>query len=144
MFSATNRLRRTVLSLGSAAVSSVIVCCVVILTNYDEFSRSLTSWFLFVRGAVLIILLAWLITLPLVLSFKQLAGWRFWFLLITGTLIGPALCSGLNFCIGLADSTRHVDILESWRVELVITTISLLATALYLVSLKYFIPQSAQ
>jgi hypothetical protein len=54
------------------------VCAVVIAFNYGEFSRSFTSWFLFVRGSVVVITLAWLITLPLVMLFSRFDGWRLW------------------------------------------------------------------
>jgi len=109
----------------------------VIACNYDEFSRSLTSWFLFVRGAFLIIMLAWVVTLPFVMLVSRFSGWRFWFLAVTGTSMGPALLIVLNFCIGLAEPSQRFDIVEGWKTELLVTAISLIATALYLGTLKF-------
>ncbi len=135
--SPANRISCAALSFVCAVVASVIVCAVMIAFNYDEFSRSFTSWFLFIRGAVLVIMLAWVITLPLVLLISRLDGWRFWFLAISGTLTGPALLIALNLCIRLAEPSQKFDIVEGWKVESVVTGISLIATALYLGMLSF-------
>jgi hypothetical protein len=135
--SPANRRSRAAPSFVCAVVASVIVCAVMIAFNFEEFSRSFTSWFLFIRGAVLVILLAWVITLPLVLLISRFDGWRFWFLAISGTLIGPALLIALNLCIRLAEPSQKFDIVEGWKVESVVTGISLIATALYLGTLSF-------
>jgi hypothetical protein len=134
--SPANRLSRAALSLVCAVLASVIVCAVVITYNYGEFSRSLSSWFVFIRGAVLIIMLAWLVTLPFVLLISRFSGWHFWFLAVCGTLMGPALLMVLNLCIRLAEWSPTFDIVEGWKPQLVVTAISLIATALYLGTLK--------
>jgi hypothetical protein len=120
-----------------AVLAAVIVCAVVIAYNYEAFSQSLTGWFLFVRGAVLVIMLAWVITLPLVLWVGRFDGWRFWVLAVSGTFIGPALSIALNLCIRLAEPSQKFDIVEGWKVEAVVTAISLIATALYLGTLRF-------
>jgi hypothetical protein len=135
--SPANRLSRAALSLVCAVLASVIVCAVVIAYNYEEFSRSLTSWFLFIRGAVLIIMLAWVVTLPFVLLISRFNGWRFWFLAFSGALMGPALSIVLNLCIRLVEPSQTFDIVENWKTELVVTAISLIATALYLGTLRF-------
>lgn len=109
----------------------------MIAFNHEEFSRSFTSWFVFVRGAALVITLAWVITLPLVLLVRRFDGWRFWFLAVSGTLVGPALMIALNLCIRLAKPTLEFDIVEGWRVQSVVTAISLIATALYFGTLRF-------
>jgi predicted MFS family arabinose efflux permease len=136
-FSPANRLSRAVLSLACADLASVIVCAVVIACDYEEFSRSFTSWFLFVRGAALIIALAWVITLPMVFLVSRFDGWRFWFLAFSGTLVGPALSLALNLCVRLAEPSQEFDIVEGWKVQSVVTAISLIATALYLGTLRF-------
>jgi hypothetical protein len=130
--SPANRLSRAALSLVCAVLASVIIGGVVIACNYEEFSQSITSWFLFVRGSVLVIMLAWVVTMPLVLVVGRFDGWRFWLLAITGTLIGPALMIALNLCIRVAQPSQKFDVVEGWKTELVVTAISLIATALYL------------
>jgi hypothetical protein len=135
--SPANRLFRSALSLVCAVLASVIVCTVVIISNYEEFSQSFTSWFLFIRGAVLVIVLAWLITLPLVLLINRFDGWRSWFLAVSGTLMGPALLVAVNLGIRLAEPSQKFDVVEGWKVESVVTAISLIATALYLGTLRY-------
>jgi predicted MFS family arabinose efflux permease len=135
--SPANRLGRAALSLVCAVFASVIVCSVVIACNYEEFSRSLTSWFVFIRGAVLIIALAWVVTLPLVLLISRFNGWRLWFLAASGTSMGPALLIVLNLCIRLAKPSQTFDIVEGWKIQLVATAISLIATALYLGTLRF-------
>jgi hypothetical protein len=135
--SPANRLSRAALSLVCAVLASVIICAVVIAYSYEDFSQSLSSWFLFIRGAFLIIMLAWVVTLPFVLLISRFIGWRFWFLAISGTLMGPALLIGLNFCIRLAEPSQTFDIVESWKTELVVTAISFIATALYLGTLRF-------
>jgi predicted MFS family arabinose efflux permease len=82
-------------------------------------------------------MLAWVVTLPFVLLISRFIGWRFWFLAISGTLMGPALLIGLNFCIRLAEPSQTFDIVESWKTELVVTAISFIATALYLGTLRF-------
>jgi hypothetical protein len=134
--SLAKRLSRAALSLVYAVLASVTVCAVVIASNYEEFSRSFTSWFLFIRGAVFVIMLAWVITLPLVLWISRFDGWRFWFLAVSGTFIGPALLIAINLCIRLAAPSQKFDIVEGWKVEAVVTAISLIATALYLGTLR--------
>jgi len=111
----------------------------MITFNYEEFGflMSFTSWYLFIRGAVLVTMLAWVITLPLVLLISRFDGWRFWFLAISGTLIGPALLIALNQYIRLAEPSQKFDIVEGWKVELVVTGVSSLATALYLGTLSF-------
>jgi len=115
--SPANRLSRAALSLVCAVLASVIVCAVVIAYNYEAFSQSLTSWFLFVRGAVLVIMLAWVITLPFVLCVSRFDGWRFWFLAVSGPFIGPGLLIALNLCIRLAEPSQKFDIVEGWKIE---------------------------
>jgi hypothetical protein len=136
-FSPVNRSCRALLSLVCAIVASVIVCAVVIAYNYDEFSQSLSSWLVFIRGAALIIMLAWFITLPLVLLICRFDGLRFWFLAATGTLVGPALLIALNFYIRLAEPSQRFDLVEGWGMESVVTAISLIATALYLGTVRF-------
>jgi len=131
-----NRLSRAVLSLLCAIFASVIVLACVIAFNYEQFSQSLTSWGVFIRGAVLIIAIAWVVTLPLVLLISRFDGWRFWFLAASGTAVGPALLIALNLCIRLAAPSQAFSVVDSWKVELVVTAISLTATSLYLVTLK--------
>lgn len=143
LFSPSSRLCRAALSLACAVVASVIVCVVMVAFNYEEFSRSLTSWFLFIRGAVLVILLAWGITLPFVLMINRFDGWRFWFLAVSGSLIGPALSIALNLGIRLAEHQRF-DIVEGWKVESVVTAISLIGTSLYLGFLRFSARRHAQ
>jgi hypothetical protein len=82
-------------------------------------------------------MLAWVVTLPFVLLISRFNGWRFWFLAASGTLMGPALLIALNFCIRLAEQSRPFDIVEGWKSELVVTAISLIATALYLGTLRF-------
>jgi hypothetical protein len=135
-FLPTNRLRRSVLSLVCAVFASVIVCVVLAASNYEQFSQSISSWFLFVRGAVLVVTIGWLVTLPLVLLINRFDGWRFWVLALSGTFTGPALLIVLNLCIRLAEPSQKFDILEGWKVESVVTAISLIATALYLGTLR--------
>jgi hypothetical protein len=137
LVSPTNRLGRSALSLVCAVLASVIVCAVVIASDYEEFSRSISRWFLFIRGAVLVIMIAWVVTLPLVLLISRFDGWRFWFLALSGTLTGPLLMIALNLCIRLAEPSQKFDIVEGWKVELVVTTISLISTALYLGTLRF-------
>src|SRR5579872_4105311 len=74
LLSPANRLRRVALSLASAVLASIVVCAGVIAFNYEEFSQSFTSWFLFIRGGVLVIMLAWVVTLPLVLLISRFDG----------------------------------------------------------------------
>ncbi|MGA9069441.1 MAG: hypothetical protein WB424_04235 [Terracidiphilus sp.] len=131
-----NRLSRVALAFVCAVIASVIVCAVAIAFNYDDFSRSLTSWCLFMRGAFLIIILAWVLALPFVLLISRFNGWRFWFLAVSGTLMGPALLIVFNFSIRLSEPTQKFDIVEGWKIEMVVTAISLIATALYLGILK--------
>jgi hypothetical protein len=132
----SSRFRRAALSLVSAVIASVIICSVVIAFNYGEFSRSYTSWFLFVRGAVVVITLAWLITLPLVMLFSRFDGWRLWFLALTGTLTGPVLLIAINLFIRFTQPSQQFDVVEGWKVEVVVTTISLMTTALYIGTVK--------
>jgi hypothetical protein len=134
--SPATRLSRAALSLVCAVLASTIVCAVVIAYNYEEFARSLTNWFIFIRGAVIIILLAWVVTLPFVLLISRFNGWRFWFLAVSGTLMGPALSVVLNFCVRLVQH-QTLDIVEGWKTELVVSAISLIATALYLGTLRF-------
>lgn len=134
--SPASRSSRASLSLVCAVLASVIVCAVVIAYNYEEFARSLTSWFLFIRGAVITIMLAWVVTLPFVLLISRFTGWRFWFLGVSGTLMGPALSIVLNFSIRLAEH-QTFDVVEGWKTELVVTATSLIATALYLGTLRF-------
>jgi hypothetical protein len=115
----------------------VIVCAVVIIYDYEEFSRSITNWFLFTRGAFLIIMLAWVVTLPFVLLISRFNGWRFWFLAVSGTLMGPALLIALSFCLWLGEPSQTFGIFEGWKIELVVTAISLIATALYVGPLRF-------
>ena len=137
--SPANRISRAALSFVCAVVASVVVSAVMITFNYEEFGflMSFTSWYLFIRGAVLVTMLAWVITLPLVLLISRFDGWRFWFLAISGTLIGPALLIALNQYIRLAEPSQKFDIVEGWKVELVVTGVSSLATALYLGTLSF-------
>ena len=134
--SPTNRLCRAGLSLVCAVVASAIVCAVAIAFNYEEFSRLSSGWLHFVRGAVIVIGIAWILTLPLVLLIGRFDGWRLWFLAVSGTLSGPALLIALNLCIQFAEPSEKIDILEGWRVESIVTAISLTATALYLGTLR--------
>ncbi len=131
-----NRFGRAVLSLVCVVLASMIVCAVLIAFNYEEFSRSLSSWFLFIRGAALIIMLGWGVTLPFVLLISRFNGWRIWLLAISGTLMGPALLILLNFCIRLAER-QAFDIVEGWKTGLAATAISFIATALYLGTLRF-------
>lgn len=131
-----NRLSRAVLSLVCAIFASVIVSACVIAFNYEQFSQSLTSWVVFVRGAALIITVAWVVTLPFVLLIGRFDGWRFWFLAASGAAVGPALLIALNFCIRFAEPSPVFNVVDSWKVELVVTAVSLTATALYLATLK--------
>jgi hypothetical protein len=140
-FSSSNRLCRAAFSLACASLASVVVCAAVLACNYEKFFRSLTSWSLFVRGAVLLILLAWVMTLPLVLLISRFDGWRFWFLAASGTLVGPALLIVTTLCIEFAEH-QTLDIVEGWKTGFLImgstvTGISLIATALYLGTLRY-------
>ena len=134
--SPANRSNRAALSLLCVIFASVIVCAVVIACNYEESSRSITSWSFFIKGSLLIVMLAWVVTLPFVLLIGRFDGWRFWFLAVTGTLMGPALLNVLSFCIRLAEQSRPFDIVEGWKSELVVTAVSLIATALYLGTLR--------
>jgi len=52
-------------------------------------------------------------------------------------MIGPGLAACLNLYIRLT-SEPLTRIFESWKVELVVTAISLLVTAIYLTLLKLF------
>jgi predicted MFS family arabinose efflux permease len=131
-----NRISRAVLSLVCAILASVIVSTCVIAFNYEQFSQSLTSWAVFIRGAVLVITIAWVVTLPLALLISRFDGWRFWFLAASGTAVGPALLIVLNLCIRFAKPSETFSVVDSWKVELVVTVISLTATALYLATLK--------
>lgn len=134
--SPANRFGRAVLLLVCAVLASAIVCAVLIAFNYEEFSRSLTGWFLFLRGAAIIIMLGWGVTLPFVLLISRFNGWRFWFLAVSGMLMGPALSIWLNFCIRLAER-QAFDVVEGWKTELAVTAISLIATLLYLGTLRF-------
>ena len=120
-----------------AVLASVIVCGVVVASDYKEFSQSISSWFLFVRGAVIVVTIAWIVTLPLVLLINRCDGWRFWILAFSGTFTGPALLIVLNLSIRFAEPSQRFDIVEGWKVESVVTAISLLATALYLGTLRF-------
>jgi len=82
-------------------------------------------------------MLAWVITLPLALWIGRFDGWRIWFLAVCGTLIGPTLMIALNLCIRLAEPSQKFDVVEGWKVEAVVTAISLIATALYLGMLRF-------
>lgn len=131
-----NRLSRAALSLLCAVLVSAFVSAIVIAFTYEQFSQSLTSWIVFIRGAVLTIAIAWVVTLPCTMLINRFDGWRFWFLAITGTAIGPALLIAINLCIRLAEPSQAFNIVDSWKVELVVTAISLTASALYLLTLK--------
>lgn len=82
-------------------------------------------------------MLAWVVTLPFVLLISRFNGWRFWFLAFSGALMGPALSIVLNLCIRLVEPSQTFDIVENWKTELVVTAISLIATALYLGTLRF-------
>lgn len=124
------------LSLECAVLASVFVSAIVIAFNYEQFSQSLTSWFFFIRGAALIIAIAWVVTLPCTMLISRFDGWHFWLLAISGTAIGPSLLIALNLCIRFTEPSQAFSVVDSWKVELVVTAISLTATALYLVTLK--------
>jgi hypothetical protein len=113
-FSSSSGLFRAALSLACAILASVVICSAVIGYNYEKFSRSLTSWPVFIRGAVLIIILAWVTTLPLVLLIRRLDGWRFWLLAVSGALLGPTVFVVLNLCIQFAEHQK-LDIVGAER-----------------------------
>jgi hypothetical protein len=133
-----SRSRRALLSLSSAFGSSIIVCLVLIGANYTNFQQSMSSPFVFLRAFVIVIIAAWLATLPLVLLVGKPTGRRLWLLSTCGVLIGPALLKAIDLCLERMGPTPRVEIHESLAIWLTVTSISLLATALYLTSLKLF------
>lgn len=135
--SPASRLCRAALSLVCAVLASVIVCAVVIAFNYEAFSQSFSGWFPFIRGAGIVIMAAWVITLPLVLFIGQVDGWRFWVLALSGTMLGPALLIAFNVSIRIAEPSQKFEIVEGWKIESVVTAISMIATALYLGTLRF-------
>jgi hypothetical protein len=70
-------------------------------------------------------------------TISRFDGWRFWLLAISGTLIGPALSIAVNLCIRLAEPSQKFDVVEGWKVESVVTATSLIATALYLGTVRF-------
>ena len=135
-FSPANRLWRAAISLVSGALASALVCTVVIFANYEAFSRSITSWLVFFRGSALVVVLAWLVSLPLVLFIEHVSRWRLGLLLLGGTLLGPTLLLVADFAYRYVDPLLQTSVAESWKVELVVTSISLLASVLYFTFLR--------
>ncbi len=131
-FSTANRLWRAAISLVSGVLASTLICAVVIVANYEAFSRSITSWLVFVRASALVVVLAWLVSLPLVLLIDHASRWRLWLLAVGGTLLGPVLLTIMDFAYRYVDPSRETTVVESWKVESVVTSISLLASILYL------------
>lgn len=65
--------------------------------------RSLTSWFVFFRGIAIVILVAWIVSLPMVLLVEKTDGWRLGLLAVSGALMGPALLTILDLRIRASD-----------------------------------------
>jgi len=131
-----SRWQRAAISFGSVLVSAFIVCVVCIVANYDQFVDSLRSVGRFVVGAILIVAIGWLATLPLALLIDKLTGPRLWIVLFAGISIGPGLLSAMDLYAQLTGPTPHVHQRESFFVWTVVTTISSLATLTYILSLR--------
>jgi hypothetical protein len=61
-----------------------------------------------------------------------------WFLAVVGTLAGPVLLIAINLFIRFTQPSQQFDVVEGWKTEVVVATISLMGTALYLGTLRLF------
>jgi len=78
----------------------------------------------------------WLLSLPLILRISRTDKWRFWFLLVLGTGIGPAIMFSIAICLEVIGRTS-----SNWDPAVkndvyIATIISCLATLIYLLFVR--------
>jgi hypothetical protein len=94
--------KRILLSLLSVVVATVV--CIVGMVLADalkskQFNFRSSEVLLTIAVTVGFCMVAWILSLPVVLLISKIAGWRFWFYWILGSCVGPALMLGLILLI---------------------------------------------
>ncbi len=129
-----SRWKRAGLSLASALLAELLVG--IAMSVQGNRSLFLDRSVVFLWFASFLVLPGWLIALPLVLSINRTDGWRLWLLAILGTLIGPVLVGIIGLVITLNSPPTTTWNSGALDFAYVATAISVLTTAIYLISLK--------
>jgi hypothetical protein len=129
------RWKRVALSLASALTAELLVG--ISLSFRGDKHLLFERLFGFVWFASFLVIAGWMLSLPLVISFDRIDGWRIWVLAVIGSLIGPAIMGTIYLQSELTTppaTWTHGSI----NFVYMATAISILTTAIYLISLKLF------
>ncbi len=135
-----SRWKRVGLSLLSSIIAELIVGLAISFPGGKHLFFE--HIFVFIYFASFLVIPGWLISLPIVLFFETDTRSRLFVLAILGALIGPVVI----LCIALyAESTKSAPSNGTWsngsmEFVYIATAISIVATTLYLTSLKLLSP----
>lgn len=90
----------------------------------------------FVYFASILVIPGWLLSLPLVISFNRIDGWRMWVLAISGSLIGPVIMGAIYLQSEFTMPSTTTWAPGSINFAYMATAISVLTTGIYLTTLK--------
>jgi hypothetical protein len=131
-----SRLKRVGLSLACAFVSELIVAIFVTVTDKSGLNGMAAP----LIGFSIFVLPGWALSLPPVLVFDSVEGWRFWFLGAYGVLIGPTII--LVWAVACKVTEGSCDLYFFSRIGAIASVIALLSTSFYLAILTRHIHKS--
>lgn len=131
------RWQRVAVSFASAMAADVLVAAVQAAPHpIGRPGASLVAALYF----LLLVLPVWLFSLPILLWFNRLDGWRLWALAAIGLLLGPVCLSLLGFTLQLYYHIQRSSFWPPFRYDIlgVALAISALSTIFYLGTLTFF------
>jgi hypothetical protein len=126
-----NHWKRAGLAFASAFGAELIVAAALTLHNHSDPADMFGS----VIGLSIFVIPGYLLSLPFVLAFNRINGWRLWVLAVIGLLIGPTIIGAWAFACKVTEGSTIKDFLY---MGVIATAISLLTTTFYLTVLKLF------
>jgi hypothetical protein len=97
--------KRILLSLLSVVAATVVSIVGMVLADglrHGRFNVRSSEVLLTIAVTVGFCMIAWALSLPVVLWIKKIGGWRFWFYWVLGSCVGPVLMLGLILALFIA------------------------------------------
>jgi ABC-type Fe3+ transport system permease subunit len=129
--------KRLLLSLVSAIAAELLASAIITLVHHDN----LSSLFATAIGLAIFVIPGWLLSLPIVLAFNRVDGWRFWTLAIAGIAIGPLIIGAWAYACKVSEGSAIRDFVYMGGIA---TGISIVATAMYLTIFRNSVRNSIQ
>jgi hypothetical protein len=117
--------KRLLLSLASALAAEAFIGTILTPVHHDAPNSLLGT----VLGLSIFVIPGWLLSLPIVLAFNRIDGWRFWILAICGITIGPLIIAAWAYACKVSEGSAMKDFLYMGGIA---TGISIIATTIYL------------